>query len=87
MKIEVERFPDKRLKMKKKYGLGDSNVRRNRNEVDIVPKLDEVELERDTLEALNLWNLMFIFPELKKEIDHILKCFFQKNSIRGRRNE
>jgi len=78
MKIEVERFPDKRLKMKKTYGFGETNVRRNANGVDIVPKIDEVELERDVLEAVNLWNLMRLFPELKIEINRILKRFFPK---------
>jgi hypothetical protein len=81
MKIEIGRFSDKRLKMVKKYSLGDSNVRRNGNEVGIVPKLDEVELERDVLEAVNLWNLMCMSPELRKEINHVLKRHFSKREI------
>ena len=75
MKVEIERFPDKRLKMLKKYTKSDINIRINRNEVPICPRSVEVELERDVLEAINLWNLMFMFPDLKREIKEILKRY------------
>jgi len=78
VKIEVERFLDNRLKMKKTYSLRDSNIRRIGNEIDIVPRLDEVELEKDVLGAINLWNLMYRFPELKMEIHQVLKRHFHK---------
>jgi hypothetical protein len=78
VKIEVERFLDNRLKMKKTYSLRDSNIRRIGNDVDIVPKLDEVELEKDVLEAVNLWNLMYRFPDLNREIRQVLKRYFHK---------
>jgi len=76
MTIEVGRFPDKRLKAIRKHSKTDSNVRVNENEITIVSKIDEVELEKDVIEAVNLWNLMHRFPELKNEIEKILKCYF-----------
>jgi len=73
MKIEIGRFADKRLKMIKRYTKDDKNTRISGNEVSICPKISEVELERDVLEAVNLWNLMHMFPQLRKEIKQILK--------------
>ena len=81
MRIEVERFPDKRLKMLKIYSKSDNNVRINENEVSICPKIDDLKLEEDVLEAINLWNLIFMSPELKKEIHQILKRHFRKAFI------
>ena len=75
MKIEIGRFPDGRLKMLKKYTKSDINIRINENEISVCPKSSEVKLEKDVLEAINLWNLMFIFPNLKKEIKKILKRY------------
>lgn len=77
MTIEVGRFSDKRLKVVRKHNRTDSNVRVNQNEVTIVSKIDEVELERDVIEAVSIWNLMKVFPELRKDIDHILERYFQ----------
>ncbi len=73
MKIEVERFPDKRLKMVDKYYKNDTNIRINPNEISICPKITEIELQRDVLEAINLWNLMFLYPKLRDEINQVLK--------------
>lgn len=81
MKIEIERFSDKRLKVLKKYNRTDINVRINENEVSVCPKIDEVKLEEDVLEAINLWNLMHVFPEVKKEIQQIVKRYFNKGFI------
>lgn len=77
MTIEVGRFADKRLKAIRKHKKNDSNIRVNENEITIVSKIDEVELEKDVIEAVNLWNLMYRFPELKNEIDQILKRYFR----------
>jgi len=75
--IEVGRFPDKRLKAIRKHNKNDSNVRINQNEITIVSRIDEVELEKDVIEAINLWNLMYRFPELRNEINQVLKHFFR----------
>jgi hypothetical protein len=77
MTIEVGRFSDKRLKVIRKHNKNDSNVRVNENEVTIVSRIDEVELEREVIEAVNLWNLINRFPELKNEINHILSRHFR----------
>jgi septum formation topological specificity factor MinE len=77
MTIEVGRFSDKRLKVIRKHSKTDSNVRVDEKEITIVSKIDEVELERDVIEAANIWNLMKTFPELRKEIRHILERYFQ----------
>ena len=76
MTIEVGRFPDKRLKAIRKHKTTDSNVRVSEKEITIVSKIDEVELEKDVIEAVNLWNLMHRSPELKREIDQILNRYF-----------
>ena len=76
MTIEVGRFSDKRLKAIRKHKTTDSNVRVIGNEVSIVSKIDEVELEKDVIDAVNLWNLMHRFPELRTEIEKILNHFF-----------
>ena len=77
MTIEVGRFPDKRLKAIRKHRKTDSNVRVNDNEITIVSRIDEVELEKDVIEAVDLWNLMYIFPELKREIYQLLDNRFR----------
>lgn len=77
MTIEVGRFSDKRLKVIRKHNKNDSNVRVNENEVTIVSRIDEVELEREVIEAVNLWNLINRFPELKNEINHKLSRYFR----------
>jgi len=79
MPIEVGRFSDKRLKVIRKHNKTDSNVRVNEEEITIVSKIDEVELERDVIEAASIWNLMKMFPELRKEMNHILKRYFQNS--------
>jgi len=76
--IEVGRFPDKRLKVIRKFGKNDSNVRVKGNQITIVSTINEVELENDTIEACNLWNLMQFFPELKRAINQALKLHLQK---------
>ena len=76
MTIEVGRFRDKRLMVIRKHRKNDSNVRVNENEITIVSKIDEVELEKDVIEACNIKNLMDRFPELKKEFYHLLKRHF-----------
>lgn len=56
MKIEVSRFADGRLKVLTKHRKSDTNVRIEDNEISICPRLDEITLERDVLEAIDLWN-------------------------------
>jgi len=84
MKVEVGRFSDKRLKAIRKHNKNDSNVRVSENEITIVSKIDEVELERDVIEAINLWNLLYRFPELRNEVDKILKHFFRSKYSQSR---
>ena len=78
MTIEVGRFPDKRLKAIRKHKKTDSNVRVNEEEVTIVSKIDEVELERDVIEAVSLWNDMHRFPDLRKEVYQVFSRYFQR---------
>jgi hypothetical protein len=86
MTIEVGRFPDKRLKAIRKHKRTDSNVRVNQEEVTIVSRIDEVELERDVIDAVNLWNLIHRFPELRREIEMILNNFFKVGHSSKREN-
>lgn len=83
MTIEVGRFSDKRLMVIRKHRKNDSNVRVNENEITIVSKIDEVELEKDVVEACNLKNLMDRFPELQKEIYKVLKRYFHDKQLLG----
>ena len=80
MRIEIERFADNRLKMKTKYDRSDRNVRISQDGVDVVKRFDEVELERDVLEAVNLWNLMFMFPDVKSGVHQVLEQHLPKSS-------
>lgn len=79
MTIEVGRFPDKRLKAIRKHKKTDSNVRVNEDEVTIVSRIDEVELERDVIEAVNLWNLMLTFPDFRNEVYQVFNRHFQRS--------
>ncbi len=72
MKVEVGRFSDGRLKMCKTYTTEDSNFRAEVNRISIVPRTEEVKLERDVLEAIGLWNVMFMFPELREQVKELL---------------
>jgi len=83
MAIEVGRFHDKRLKVIRKHSKSASNVRINEDEITIVSKIDEVELEKDTIEAVTLWNLMKMFPELRNEIYKVLRHYFRNSSFFG----
>jgi hypothetical protein len=76
MIIEVGRFPDKRLKVIRKHGKTDSNVRVDEKEVTIVSKIEEVELEKDVIDAIELKNSMDMFPELEREINQLLNRHF-----------
>lgn len=53
----------------------DSNVRVKENVISVVSRINEVELENDTIEAVNLWNMMQLFPDFKREIQHIMKRY------------
>ena len=81
MKVEVGRFPDGRLKMKKTYTKDDINFRIEGNRASIVPRNAEVKLEKDTLEAITLWNLMYRFPKLREEIKEVLRDYSQSMEI------
>lgn len=83
MKIEIDRFPDRRLKMVKIYDQeNDFNIRVNGKCVSIVPRNAEAELEKDVLEAVNLWNLMFMYPKLREAINAILMRYLAETSTR-----
>lgn len=73
VKVEVGRFADGRLKMVKKYTRDDINFRMDDTGASIVPRSEEVKLERDVLEAINLWNIMKRHPEVKEEIMQVLE--------------
>ncbi len=77
MTIEVGYFPDKRLKVIRKFRKKDSNVRIEVEEISVVSRLDEARLENETIEACDLQNLRKRFPELDKEISQIVKRYFQ----------
>jgi hypothetical protein len=53
-------------------------VRVNGSEITIVSKIDEVELERDVIEACNLKNLIDRFPELKREFYQLMDRYFRE---------
>lgn len=77
--IELGRFYDgKRIKVIRKFNATDSNVRINGNEITVVSTIQEVELENDAIEAINLWNIMSINPDLKKGIDGLLQAHLPK---------
>ena len=78
MKMEVDRFSDGRLKVLKIYHKTDTNVRINESEVSVCPRIAEVKLEKEVLEAINLWNLVKVIPELREEIDKDLKALLGK---------
>jgi hypothetical protein len=80
MTTEVGRFPDKRLKAIRKHKKTDSNVRFDEDEVAIVSRIGEVGLERDVIEAVNLWNLMLRFPDFRKEVYQVFNRYFQRSS-------
>lgn len=77
MTIEVEYFPDKRLKVIRKIRKNDSNVRIEREEISIVSRLDQARLENEVIDACDLHNLRKRFPELDKEIRQIIKHYFR----------
>ena len=75
MKIEIERFPDGRLKLVKRYARTDRNFRIESDGASVVPKNAEVKLEREVLQAINLWNAMKRHTKLREEIMHALKRY------------
>lgn len=76
MRVEIERFPDKRLKVVSIYDKTDRNARFLPDKTTVVKKKDELRLETDTLEAIDIWNNMRRFPELDRAIRHVLDRFF-----------
>lgn len=84
MTIEVGRFRDKRLMVIRKHRKSDSNVRVNETEISIVSKIDEVELERDVIEACSIKNLIDRFPELKREFYQLLNRYFRNRYFQER---
>jgi len=80
MPIEVGRFPDRRLKAIRKHKKTDSNVRVNGEEVTIVSTVNEVELEKDVIDAFNIWNLLYRFPELRIQVNKVLRDYFQSRA-------
>ena len=56
MRIEVSRFPDGRLKVLRVHKTTDSNIRVGVDEVSICSKLEEIDLEKDVIDAIDSWN-------------------------------
>jgi hypothetical protein len=77
MTIEVEYFPDKRLKVIRRFMRNDSNVRIEGEKISVVSRLDEARLENEVIEACDLHNLRKRFPEIDKEINQIIRRHFQ----------
>ena len=77
MTVEVGYFSDKRLKVIRKFGKKDSNVRIEGDEISVVSSLDQARLENEVIEACDLHNLRKRFPELDNEIRRILKRYFR----------
>jgi hypothetical protein len=75
VRIEIGRFPDGRLKVLRKHYTNDTNVRISENEISICSKNDETALEIEVLEAVNLWNMIRKFPEIKKDISEVLNQY------------
>ncbi len=85
MKVEVSRFPDGRLKVLSKHRKSDTNIRIEYDEVSICPRLDEVALENDVLEAVDLWNRMLRDPIsrsiLLKEINNLIERHIELKAL------
>jgi hypothetical protein len=77
MTIEVEYFPDKRLKVIRRFRKNDSNIRIEGEEISVVSRLDQARLENEVIEACDLHNLRKRFPEFDKEINQIVRRYFQ----------
>ena len=73
MKIEIQFFSDGRLKVLRIHNKSDENVRIDKDEVSVCSKIRELKLEKEVLEAVNLWNMMKVMPELREDIEKALK--------------
>jgi len=77
MKVEVSRFVDGRLKVLTKHRKSDTNIRIEADEVSICPRFEELALEKDVLEAVDLWNRMPRDPAIRsvviKKIDGLIE--------------
>ena len=65
MRIEVSRFPDGRLKVLRVHKTTDSNIRVGIDEVSICSKLEEIDLEKDVIDAIDAWNWIRSHPKSK----------------------
>ena len=77
-KIEIEMFPDGRLKVLRKHKISDSNVRLVGDEISICSRNNESLLEHKVLTAINLYNLTLLYPLIKREFDKILTRYLGK---------
>ena len=79
MTIELGRFSDKkRIKVIRKFSKNDSNVRVNENDITVVSRIEEVELENDAIEAIDIWNVMSLQPDLKEQVYNFLRPYVTK---------
>ena len=77
--IELGRFSDKkRIKVIRKFSKNDSNVRVNENDITVVSRIEEVELENDAIEAIDIWNVMSLYPDLKESVCGLLRPYVTK---------
>ena len=65
MRIEVSRFSDGRLKVLRVHKTTDSNIRVGVDEVSICSKLEEIDLEKDAIDAIDAWNWIRSRPKSK----------------------
>ncbi len=56
MKVEISRFSDGRLMVLTKHPKNDTNIRIGCDEISICTRLEDNALEKDVLEAVDLWN-------------------------------
>lgn len=76
--LVVEYFPDGRLKMLTIFNKNDKNVRINKNEISVCRRIRELRLEHELMKAVNLWNLLKVTPELREDVDKVLKRYLSK---------
>jgi len=76
--LVVEFFPDGRLKMLTIFNKNDKNVRISKDEISVCRRIRELRLEHELMKAVNLWNLLKVTPELREDVDKVLKRLLGK---------
>ena len=69
----VDRFPDGRLKVLRIYNRNDKNVRIVEDQISVCHSVRELRLEQELIEAVSLWNMLKVTPELREDVDRVLK--------------